>query len=430
MDKKKPDPLLRITPDDSPAPSDTRPEADGSRHDPLLRILPDDFVADLREEDEAPLYELSVIIPARNEQESLPACLESIMAQSEPGFELGAQWELLLIDDRSTDRTAAIFAAAATRPGVRVVEAPELDTSDRTGFTGKTNACWAGAQAAQGELLLFTDADTIHQPGDLSRARHELEKYNVALLSYSPLQLTSGLLQRMLMPLVFAELAIAYPPQRVNLPEDRTAAANGQFILVRQEDYFAVGGHRAVGRNVLEDVALANNLKRSKRGIRFRYAPDALSTRMYRTTAAMLEGWTKNLALLFASPVPMALLRLLDLLLIVCVPIVAIEWFFPTSPAAHSPVDRLGAGPLALLRTGREIEFPTGRQYPFALRASSVHLSAAAQLPASACAQKSRLEGPHLLNEAVLGESKPPPQRSKLRLLLRRTNHVKLTTSL
>ena len=271
---------------------------------------------------------LSVIVPARNEQESLPTCIESLVSQSEPGFQLGKEWELILVDDRSSDGTAAIMAEAGQLDGVRVLEAPPLDESPDAWFTGKTNACWTGAQQAQGELLLFTDADTIHQPGDLSRARHELEKYSAAMLSYSPRQLTTGLLQRMLMPLVFAELAIAYPPNRVNQPEDRTAAANGQFILVRQDDYFAVGGHRGVGRSVLEDVALAHNFKRSKRTIRFRYAPDALSTRMYRTSSAMIEGWTKNLALLFTTPVPMALIALLVFLLAIGLPIMALTWPF------------------------------------------------------------------------------------------------------
>jgi hypothetical protein len=228
-------------------------------------------------------------------------------------------------------RSRSLFAEAAKLPGVRLIEAPVLDTSPDSGFTGKTNACWAGAQAARGKLLLFTDADTIHQPGDLSRARHELEKYNVSLLSYSPRQLTSGLLQRMLMPLVFAELAIAYPPQRVNQAEDRTAAANGQFLLVREEDYFAVGGHRGVGRIVLEDVALAHNIKRGKRAIRFRYAPDALSAHMYRSNAAMVEGWTKNLALLFTQPVPMALIALLVFLLAIGLPVMALRYPFQAS---------------------------------------------------------------------------------------------------
>jgi len=277
---------------------------------------------------DGPSLEMSVIVPARNEQESLPACLESLLAQSEPGFELGKQWELILVDDRSSDRTGEILAEAGKQPGVIAMEAPPLDESAQSGFTGKTNACWAAAQIAKGKLLLFTDADTIHQPGDLSRSRHELEKYKVGMLSYSPKQLTTGLLQRMIMPLVFAELAVAYPPQRVNIPEDRTAAANGQFILIREEDYFAVGGHRGVGRSVLEDVALARNIKRTKRGLRFRYAPDALSTRMYRTTDAMIEGWTKNLALLFASPIPMALIALLVFCLAMGLPLLATVYPF------------------------------------------------------------------------------------------------------
>ena len=277
---------------------------------------------------ELPPLELSVIIPARNEQDALPTCLASLLSQSEPGFELGRHWELILVDDRSTDATRKIMADAAQLAGVKAIDAPELDTSPTSGFTGKTNACWAAAQIARGKMLLFTDADTIHEPGNLLRARHELEKYRVALLSYSPLQLTSGLLQRMLMPLVFAELAVAYPTRRVNVLEDRTAAANGQFILVEAEDYFAVGGHRAVGRSVLEDVALARNFKRSRRAIRFRYAPDALSVRMYRNNAAMIEGWTKNLALLFTQPIPMALIALLVFSLAVGLPFLAVMYPF------------------------------------------------------------------------------------------------------
>jgi hypothetical protein len=273
-------------------------------------------------------FELSVIVPARNEQDALPLCLQSLVAQSEPGWELGRGWELIVVDDASTDDTRRIAQGFA---GVTLLEAPRLDVSATTGFTGKTNACWAGAQAAQGKLLVFTDADTIHEPGSLSRARHELEKYGVGLLSYSPRQLTSGFLQKILMPLVFAELSIAYPMKRVNLPEDRTAAANGQFLMVVADDYFAVGGHRAIGREVLEDVALARSFKRGRKGLRFRYAPDALSTRMYRTTSAMLEGWTKNLALLFTAPIPMALMRLLDLLLIFGIPVATLVYPFLTT---------------------------------------------------------------------------------------------------
>lgn len=279
-----------------------------------------------------PDLELSVIIPARNEERSLPACLASLLPQSEPAFALGQQWELILINDASTDRTSEIAAGvAASHDGVILLDAPPLDLSDRGGFTGKNNACWTGAQAARGRHLLFTDADTIHERNDLSHSLWEADRHKAALLSYSPRQIVTGFWQRAVMPLVFSELASVYPSSEVNNPARSLAAANGQFLLVERDAYFAVGGHRAVGKDILEDVALANNVKRSKRAIRFRYAPEALSTCMYRTTSEMIEGWTKNLALLFPKPVALALWRILDLALFFGLPILAfgIFWLVP-----------------------------------------------------------------------------------------------------
>jgi glycosyltransferase involved in cell wall biosynthesis len=281
---------------------------------------------------ERPDFELSVIIPARNEERSLPACLASLLIQSEPGFALGEQWELIIVNDDSTDKTREIAAeAAAKHNGVILLDAPPLDTSDRGGFTGKSNACWAGAQAARGRHLLFTDADTIHETNDISRSLREAERHKAALLSYSPRQIVTGFWQHAVMPLVFSELASVYPPKEVNDPARRLAAANGQFILVERDAYFSVGGHRAIGNNILEDVALAHNIKRGPRIIRFRYAPEALSTQMYRTTSEMIEGWTKNLALLFPKPIALALWRILDLLLFFALPALAlgINWLLP-----------------------------------------------------------------------------------------------------
>lgn len=269
-------------------------------------------------------FELSVIVPARNEEASLPTCLASLVSQCEQGFELGHHWELIVVNDDSTDRTRAIAEDFAGRyAGITILDAPLLDLSSRGGFTGKNNACWAASQSARGKWFLFTDADTVHEPNDLSRALREAQRHHVALLSYSPRQLVTGFWQRTVMPLVYSELASVYSMKEVNDPERRIAAANGQFLLVESDAYFSVGGHRAVGSEVLEDVALAANFKRNRKPIRFRYAPEALSTRMYRTTGQMIEGWTKNLALLFPRPIYLAAWRVLDLALYFGLPALA-----------------------------------------------------------------------------------------------------------
>ena len=296
----------------------------GSSYTPVLGLFSDDeprpapATAPVAASREKAALELSVIVPARNEAEHIGACLETLVAQHDNVFSLGRDWELLVVDDHSEDRTRAIAEEVAARfPGVQVLSAPDLELrGNQRAFTGKTNACWAGAQGSKGRWLLFTHADTLHEPGDLRRALHEADRHGVALLSYSPRQIMTGLAQKLIMPLVFSELASVYPPAKVNDPAERTAAANGQFLLAEREVYFAVGGHHKVGRSVLEDVELAYNIKRAKHAIRIRYAPDALATHMYRGFGDMVEGWTKNLALLFPHALRLALWRLLDVILL------------------------------------------------------------------------------------------------------------------
>jgi glycosyltransferase involved in cell wall biosynthesis len=245
---------------------------------------------------------VSVIVPARNEETCLGGCLESLVSQQ------GVDYEIIVVDDASTDRTAAI---AASFPGVRLISVGPLSP----GCSGKCNAAQAGAGAAQGEWLLFTDADTVHAPGSLAGSLAEAREHQVVLLSYSPKQELRGLLQRAVMPVIFAELASTYRPAEVNDPASRAAAANGQYLLIAREAYDAVGGHAAVGGTLLEDVALAAAVKRSGRRLRFRFGGDAVRTRMYRSFGALCEGWTKNLALLFPETLQLAARRGIEFLL-------------------------------------------------------------------------------------------------------------------
>jgi len=230
---------------------------------------------------------VSVIVPARNEEVSLRTCLESLVAQE------GITFELIVVDDNSTDRTREIAESFAK---ARVVDAGPLPPN----WTGKNNAMTVGARQAKGKWLLFTDADTVHKPRSLARAVAEGEEYGAALLSYSPDQEVRGFWEKAVMPVIFAELAATYPPKKVNDPASPIAAANGQYLLISREAYDAVGGHAAISGNLLEDVALARLVKTSGRRLRFRYGGDAVRTYMYRGFRQLREGWTKNLALLFS----------------------------------------------------------------------------------------------------------------------------------
>jgi glycosyltransferase involved in cell wall biosynthesis len=233
--------------------------------------------------------EVSVIVPARNEEASLGACLESLVSQS------GVDFEVIVVNDHSIDRTREI---AESFPGVRVIEAGALPQ----GWTGKNNAVTCGGREARGQWLLFTDADTIHLPGSLARALAEANEHQAEMLSYSPEQIAVTFWEKAILPVVFAELARQYRPSKVSDPASPIAAANGQFILIRRETYDAIGGHAAVASDILEDVALAKRMKSAGQKIRFRYAADAVRTRMYRNFAQLRDGWTKNLALLFPNP--------------------------------------------------------------------------------------------------------------------------------
>ncbi|MGB8131622.1 MAG: glycosyltransferase family 2 protein [Candidatus Angelobacter sp.] len=246
---------------------------------------------------------VDVIIPARNEEDCIGRCLQSLVVQQ------GISFQITVVDDGSTDRTRAI---AESFPGVRVLSAGEL----KPGMIGKCNALITGAAGSTAKWLLFTDADTFHYPGSLAASVREAEERNIDLLSYSPEQESVTWWELAVMPVVFAELVRVYPPERVNDPADPTVAANGQYILVRRQVYEAIGGHQSVAGKLLDDVELARIFKASDHKIWFRFGKGIVRTRMYRSFRAMWEGWTKNLTLLFRRPLRLAILRGLEFMAI------------------------------------------------------------------------------------------------------------------
>ena len=241
--------------------------------------------------------EVSVIVPARDEEANLAPCLRTLTGQS------GVSYEVVVVNDHSSDGTREI----AQRFPVRAVEADPLPE----GWSGKCNACWTGAKAAKGKWLLFTDADTRHSAASIASGLNEAKESGSALLSYSPRQEVHSFAERALMPVIFAELAVTFRPKEVSDPKSPAAAANGQYLLVSRDAYDGVGGHAAIAQAILEDVELARRVKQSGYKLQFRQS-EVVSTRMYRGLRQMWEGWTKNLALLFPNTLGIALRRAIE----------------------------------------------------------------------------------------------------------------------
>jgi glycosyltransferase involved in cell wall biosynthesis len=228
---------------------------------------------------------VSVIIPARNEEASITRAVESVAMQLEVG-------EVIVVNDGSTDGTGAILAGLAKRyPKLKVLEAGPLPE----GWAGKNHALAVGAAAAEGDWLLFTDADTYHYPGSTRRSLMDAVDHDAVLVSYSPEQEMATWWERALIPFVYCRLAAKFSYARVNDPHRPDAAANGQFVLMLRDAYQAVGGHAAVAREILEDVALARQVKKLGHGIYFTAPIGVVRTRMYRSFGSMWQGWTKNL---------------------------------------------------------------------------------------------------------------------------------------
>jgi hypothetical protein len=245
---------------------------------------------------------VSAIIPARNEEASIARAVESVAAQPEIA-------EVVVVDDQSSDRTAAILAELAARiPKLKILHIHALPP----GWVGKNYAVALGADVAQGDWLLFTDADTCHMPGSARRALTDAVDHDAVLVSYSPEQELGSFWERALIPFVYCRLSAKFSFVRVNNPKLPDAAANGQFLLILRDVYQKVGGHAAIAGDVLEDVALARRVKESGYRIYFTAPLGTVRTRMYRNLPTLWQGWTKNLYPLMGGTTKQALRELIE----------------------------------------------------------------------------------------------------------------------
>jgi glycosyltransferase involved in cell wall biosynthesis len=231
---------------------------------------------------------VSAIVPARNEEGVVEACIESLAAQPEIA-------EIIVVNDQSSDRTLEILRELARHiPRINVINAP----APPAGWVGKNHAVWIAAQQATCEWLLFTDADAVLQDGAAAKALELAKVHEASLVSFSPEQVLEKWYEKALIPFVYVRLAQKFSFDQVNDPKSTAAAANGQFLMVRRDVYEAAGGHAAVHGEVLEDVALAKKLKAAGARVWFGYSDGVVRVRMYRSFSAMWEGWKKNLFVL------------------------------------------------------------------------------------------------------------------------------------
>jgi chlorobactene glucosyltransferase len=238
---------------------------------------------------------VSVLIPARNEAENIANAVRSAAAQPEA-------FEIIVVDDVSDDCTPAILDELRTQiPQLRVLTVGDPPK----GWLGKSHALSVASHEAAGNWLLFTDADTVQGPGSLGQMLEKAHRDHVDLLSLSPGQVTPTWWEKAIIPFAFVELARRFRFEAVNDPKCKSAAANGQYLLIRRAVYDSSGGHEAVREQILEDVALARRVKEDGGKILFLPGAEWASTRMYSHFSAMWHGWQKNLYLLWGgSPFP------------------------------------------------------------------------------------------------------------------------------
>jgi glycosyltransferase involved in cell wall biosynthesis len=259
-------------------------------------------------EPEALSPKVSVIIPARDEENNIALCLEHLLKQSYPHY------DIVVVDDRSNDRTPEILKQYPVKI-VRVEKVPE-------GWTGKNYAMFTGSKAASGEWLLFTDADTIHSRLSLQTAVTEMLRRKLDCLTLAPEIQTKSFWEKVVQPLAVGSLALWFETDRVNDPKNPVTLANGQFILIKKEVYERVGGNESVKDEIIEDVALAKRLREAGFVINFLNGTSLYSTRMYKTLREIHRGWTRIYLFLFEKRIFPILHKLFLFLFFSCLPFV------------------------------------------------------------------------------------------------------------
>ncbi len=229
---------------------------------------------------------VSVIVSARNEERNIRRCIESLLKQDYPNL------EIIAVNDRSTDRTGEILKEFAKNSGgkLKVIEIDDLPS----GWFGKHHAMHQASMVANGEYLLFTDADCIFIcPSTITAAVLYSVQNGIDLLSVFPRLDLDTFWEKLIQPMCSIILMIWFRPERANSKRRKTAYANGAFMLFSRKAYDKVGGHQAVRDKICEDMALAKRVKEGGFRLYVIHNRDLYRTKMYETLKDTIVGWSR-----------------------------------------------------------------------------------------------------------------------------------------
>jgi chlorobactene glucosyltransferase len=269
---------------------------------------------------------ISVCVPARNEERNIRKCVEAILKQDYPNF------EVIVLDDRSTDVTLEILRQiAAQNDKLKIISGSDLPK----GWAGKPHALHQASAVARGEWLCFIDADTFLAPETLSACYAKALGTQADMFTIMTFQILGSFWEKVVMPLVMTALSVGFSPRKVNDPDRKDAIANGQFILIKRSVYDAIGGHASVKDNIVEDKAISEQVKWNGYRLIVADGMKVARTRMYTSLPEMWEGWTKNIYLglrdqpgLVALGVFGAFLAVMASLFLPIWPLLGLLWYF------------------------------------------------------------------------------------------------------
>lgn len=244
------------------------------------------FLRDIPPGDFETMPPVTVIAAARNEERNIQTAVRSLLSQEY------ARYRLILVDDRSQDRTGALLDEMAAEDGrLEVLHITELPG----GWLGKNHALWRGSEAASGDLLLFTDADVVMAPDTLSRAVNHLQRENLDHLAATPEARMPGTFLNMLGGTFGLFFSLFTRPWKADNPGSRCHIGIGAFNLVRTDVYRRVGGHRTIALRPDDDLKLGKIIKKSGFRQQLVYGTGLITVEWYPSVREMVRGLEKNI---------------------------------------------------------------------------------------------------------------------------------------